>query len=222
MINPVVTRSLSLALFVLLLFVQASIAVTSFDAAAEVVRVIDGDTLEVLILESRVEGVLANSIERVRFADINAPELGTPEGDVSKLYLESLLPRGARIYLDIDNVRVRDRYGRVVAVVYHRVNDTCLLNVNAHMVRAGHATVWDHDNEFDPSTWRECVDFVLESESVIPSISRFQVFLAIVVPAITVALVAMIAMRRRRRRTRSPPSLRSARRRGPYGEQSES
>ena len=89
------------------------------DVIAEVRRVVDGDTFD------------SFPVGRVRLADINAPELGTPGGEASKRALEYLVGKyGSKVYLDVDDLYVKDRYNRIVAVVYLRFNSTHILNVN--------------------------------------------------------------------------------------------
>ena len=77
----------------------------------------DGDTFDM-----RVKGVngfrrskysVYNFLERIRIANFNAPELGTPAGLIAKIELEEVL-------LDKNvccTVRARDTYRRVVATV---------------------------------------------------------------------------------------------------------
>ncbi|MEB3787224.1 MAG: hypothetical protein GSR78_00550, partial [Desulfurococcales archaeon] len=51
-------------------------------------------------------------------------------------------------YLDIDDVYVFDRYGRIIAVVLAPYNSSHLVNVNLMLVSRGLAEVWEHDNEW--------------------------------------------------------------------------
>jgi micrococcal nuclease len=93
-----------------------------------VVRVVDGDTIEVS------GGV------RVRLVQIDAPELGSGECYSRKAaaVLRSLLPTPARVRLEGDaRLDARDRYGRLLRYV-HRGS----VNVNLELVRRGAATVW--------------------------------------------------------------------------------
>ena len=86
------------------------------DATCDVYRVVDGDTFDCF------------PVGRVRLADINAPELNTPGGPEAKKALTGLVLY-KRVYLDVDDRYVMDRYNRVVAVAYVRYNETHLLNV---------------------------------------------------------------------------------------------
>jgi len=111
------------------------------DVKASVYRVVDGDTFD------------AFPIGRVRLADINAPELGTPEGEVAKQALYNLI-YGKTVHLDVDDIYVIDKYNRVIAVTYVRFNETHLLNVNKWLIDDGYAVISDYPNEFDPYTWQ--------------------------------------------------------------------
>jgi len=88
-------------------------------------------------------------------ADIDAPELGTPEGEVARDALSYLISTyGTRVYLDVDDIYVMDRYNRIVAVAYLRYNSTHVLNVNERLVENGYAVIKDYYNEFDPYSWK--------------------------------------------------------------------
>jgi micrococcal nuclease len=126
------------------------------DVTAVVRRVVDGDTFDTF------------PVGRVRLADIDAPELGTAEGEASRIALERLI-LGKTIYLDVDDLYVIDRYNRIVAVAYIRYNDTHLLNVNKWLVDNGYARVVDYPNEFKPSAWTLYVYFPRENEAKQPT-----------------------------------------------------
>jgi len=102
------------------------------EANAEVVRVVDGDTLVV-----QADGVE----ERVRLIGINTPESvkpGTPVmcfGKEASKHLGELVGEGSAIRL-LRDVEVRDRYDRLLAYVY-RASDG--LFVNLAMVTDGYA-----------------------------------------------------------------------------------
>ncbi|HXV33236.1 MAG TPA: thermonuclease family protein [Gaiellaceae bacterium] len=95
---------------------------------AEVVRVIDGDTLE-----------LAGG-ERVRLVQIDAPEERGEEcyADAATAELSDLLPPGTEVRLEADpRLDDTDRFDRLLRYV-HR-GET---NVNLELVRRGAASVW--------------------------------------------------------------------------------
>jgi PKD repeat protein len=114
------------------------------DATATVTSVVDGDTFD------------CSPTGRVRLADVDAPEYYETGYQEAADYISSLIA-GQTVYLDIDDVYGTDPYDRWVAVVYVRHNSTHLLNVNQAMLDAGHATVWDFENEFDPLAWSRYV-----------------------------------------------------------------
>lgn len=150
--------------FVLVTVILLSIAQLGIVSAelvkVNVEKVVDGDTVRISPALEVAEGLR----DRVRFADINAPEIDTPEGKVSKEALDSLLARyNYTIYLDIDKKSGIDRYGRIVAVVYVKYNETHLMNVNLWLVENGYAEIIDYPNSFDPKEWRLFVEIPASS-----------------------------------------------------------
>lgn len=150
-----------IAILALLMLHAASVQNTAgssstdrLEALAIVTRVVDGDTFDatVIAIYKDMFSSINGSGVRVRLADINAPELGTPEGEASKDALRDLL-EGREVYLDIDDLYVYDRYGRIVAVAYLPINATHALNINLWLVRSGYASITNYPNEFDPAVW---------------------------------------------------------------------
>lgn len=102
-----------------------------YNYKATVVRVIDGDTVKLrLDLGFRLFWIV-----NCRLAGINAPELSTDSGVISKAALENLLPVDTEV---IVNSTKLDKYGRPVAVIY--VNDVC---VNDKMMADGYAVKYE-------------------------------------------------------------------------------
>ncbi|MXW41930.1 MAG: thermonuclease family protein [Acidimicrobiia bacterium] len=101
---------------------------------ATIVRVLDGDTIDVKI---------AGYTERVRLIGIDTPEatggiLPTEcYGDEASDFTKSLLPVGTTVLLTRDS-EIRDRYGRLLAYV-HRAQDNMF--VNLEIVVNGYADV---------------------------------------------------------------------------------
>jgi micrococcal nuclease len=96
-----------------------------------VVRVVDGDTINVQIGER---------VEKVRYIGVNTPELRHPSrgeepGARQAHEVNRRLVEGRRVRLELD-VQARDRYGRLLAYVW--VGDTM---VNAELLRLGFAQV---------------------------------------------------------------------------------
>ena len=104
-------------------------------ARAIVDRVIDGDTLDVLITVP----------VRVRMIDCWAPEIRgeeKPQGEVAKALLEQMAPVGSRVILNVPTTHVDAlaqafTFGRVVGEVWRQGDDESL---SAMMVAAGAAT----------------------------------------------------------------------------------
>jgi len=110
------------------------------DATTVVDWVIDGDTFD------------TTSGDRVRLADIDAPESGELGYYDAKNFLISLV-YDKTVHLDIDDIYETDKYGRLVCVVYVKHNSTHYKNVNKALLVEGYAVIWNFNNEFNPSTW---------------------------------------------------------------------
>jgi len=111
------------------------------DRVAVVTTVFDGDTF-----------VIDNN-ESIRFADVNTPERDQVGYQEAKDYVAGLV-EGKTVYLDIDDKYTTDTTGtRLVAVIYVSYNSTHYLNLNKALLQNHYATIWDHDNEFNPANW---------------------------------------------------------------------
>ncbi len=77
-----------------------------------VTKVIDGDTFDMNVTHVGKKNIKKyNDDERVRIADIDAPEIGTEKGKKAKKELEKKIS-GKEVRC---TVRARDTYGRIVA-----------------------------------------------------------------------------------------------------------
>lgn len=97
---------------------------------AQVLRIIDGDTIDVSILI----GFNISLTERLRLARINAPEVRGEEreaGLAAKEWLISQIAIGSEILIRTEK---DDSFGRYIAEIY--LDD---LNLNDEMVKVGHA-----------------------------------------------------------------------------------
>jgi micrococcal nuclease len=77
-----------------------------------VTRVVDGDTIHVLMPDG--------TTEKVRFIGVNTPESTTrhePYGEEASAYAKRRLPKGLTVWLEVD-VALRDKYGRMLAYVW--------------------------------------------------------------------------------------------------------
>ena len=150
------------------------------EAGGIVTNVVDGDTFDLRI--EKTDSRIIYEIERVRLADVDSPEMSTPEGPPAKVFAtEALL--GKKVWLDIDDKSRdgRDPYGRLIAVVY--LEEDGSINTthpfNRLLVDAGHAVIKDFaNNEFDPATW-------WSSPSTTAGRSTSQSITAIPQPAVT-------------------------------------
>jgi micrococcal nuclease len=100
---------------------------------AVVIRVVDGDTLDIDLHDAKV---------RVRLLGIDTPETVDENrpvqcyGPEASAQLTQLLPEGSAVRLERDQ-EARDRFGRLLVYLY-RVDDG--LFVNAAMIEGGYAT----------------------------------------------------------------------------------
>jgi micrococcal nuclease len=94
--------------------------------SGEVVRVIDGDTIDVLLSSGRI---------RVRLHGVDAPERAQSRGASATAWLEQQL-RDEQVQLEPVS---QDQYDRMVAVV-HLQNR----NINRELVENGHAWAYRH------------------------------------------------------------------------------
>ncbi len=96
---------------------------------ATVFRIVDGDTIEMEIdLGFRI--ILRSN---VRMANINAPELSTPEGPAARLFLAQYVPVKTQGVLTSHSL---DKYGRVLGDF---LPDGSQQTVSQVMVSSGHA-----------------------------------------------------------------------------------
>ena len=114
---------------------------------AELIRVVDGDTVELMI----DLGFDTSRKERFRLYGIDAPEMNTAEGKEAKAWLIGVLGPYGAIYvqtIQLETKAKRDKYGRFLAVLYSEFGDVrtklppktlALESVNAQMIEAGHA-----------------------------------------------------------------------------------
>jgi len=107
----------------------ASAPLTAQTVTGKVVRVADGDTITVLDA--------VNAQHKVRLEKIDAPEKGQAFGQASKKHLAEIVA-GRSVRVEWEK---RDKYGRVLGVVY--VGE---VNANLQMVKDGYA--W-HYKRFD-------------------------------------------------------------------------
>lgn len=107
-----------------------------YDASGLCYHVVDGDTIDV------------DSVGRIRFVGINTPEKDQQGYQEAKDFVKKMC-LGKKVYLDIDDAKHYDKYGRVLAVVY--VNG---ININAALLKGGYAEVmYIPPSQFNPYSW---------------------------------------------------------------------
>jgi len=142
------------------------------EAFGTVTNVVDGDTIDVL-LQVHDDRIYGDTI-RVRLADIDTPEMDTPNGPIAKQYTNQGLQSNT-VYLDLDDKTGKDSYGRWVAVVYLQKPNGILENFNKILVDAGQACIWDFDNnEFNPADWWDGqipAEACIKGDSLVPIVA---------------------------------------------------
>ena len=124
-----------------------------------VIKVVDGDTFD-------VEG-----IGRIRLADVNTPEMDTEEGKEAKEYVKGLCYE-KKVYLDIDDLYITGKYGRIIAVVYIPYSETHYVNLNQLLLKEGYAEAKDYQNEFNPDVWqRSPLEYIALMPTPLPTLT---------------------------------------------------
>ncbi len=99
-------------------------------------HVVDGDTIDV------------DNVGRIRLVGINTPEKDQPGYQEAKDFVKKRC-LGKTVYLDIDDAKYHDKYGRVLAVVY-----ADNININAALLKGGYAKImYIPPSEFNPYSW---------------------------------------------------------------------
>lgn len=127
MIRPALRAVLAAAIL------AAAAPASAANFSGEVVRILDGDTVDVLVNRQPV---------RVRLAQIDAPEIrhgtrnpGQPFGERSRQSLASMVFR-QNVIIEVEGA---DQYGRTIGTIMEGN-----FNVNAEQVRRGMAWVYRH------------------------------------------------------------------------------
>ena len=164
------------ATIILVVFTVATplVKAEEIDVVVTVSGVIDGDTF-------KVEYELGR-FHKYRLADIDAPEYGEGGYITAKEILNVLINK-KQVFLDIDDIYRKDKYGRYVCVVYIKTNSTHYLNVNKHLLDRGVAVISNYPNEFNPYSWTLYVH-----KDVIPEFSSFLPLLFMMITLLTVLL----------------------------------
>lgn len=152
-------KLLAFLIFALMIAFVQNYIVQNPSFKAQVIRVIDGDTIEIST---------NNKTSKIRFFGIDAPELKQNFGKKSKAALEKIL-KDKEVYIFSKN---KDNYGRIVAIV--KLKD---VDINQFLVSQGYAWadtyytnayikeqekaqknklgLWKDDNPIEPYKWRK-------------------------------------------------------------------
>lgn len=104
-----------------------------FTYAATVVKVVDGDTVDMIV----DLGFRVSRKDRFRLYGLNAPERNTPEGPLATAFLRSLLPEGKQVMIRSHHptsVPRTDPYGRYIVEIMDGE-----ININDLIVEKGFA-----------------------------------------------------------------------------------
>ena len=104
-----------------------------YEYSAEVIRVIDGDTLEV-----RLDlGFKIQHTTTLRLAGLNAPEMRTDEGHAAKAWLTAELSE-KKIFVETIKDK-KEKYGRYLAKIDAQDDGGMWYSVNDRMIAEGQA-----------------------------------------------------------------------------------
>jgi endonuclease YncB( thermonuclease family) len=103
--------------FLLLAMPSITASAAQDEAYGVVTNVLDGDTFDITI--EKADSRIVSSVERIRLADVDSPEMDTPGGPASRDFTYAVL-MNKRVFLDIDDRsgNGRDPYGRLVCIAY--------------------------------------------------------------------------------------------------------
>jgi endonuclease YncB( thermonuclease family) len=151
LLEPVVILWISL---ILLGIILSTASASPEETYGIVTNTIDGDTIDIMI--EKADSRINSGVERIRLADVDSPEIGTLEGLEARDFAYAVL-LGKRVFLDLDDLKGRDSYNRLVGVVYlsgesdEPLPSPCF---NRMLVDSGHAVIKNFtDNEFNPDDW---------------------------------------------------------------------
>lgn len=103
---------------------------------AEVARVVDGDTLDLMV----DLGFDVHVLVRVRLAGVNAPERGTVQGAAARAFVVDWCAGAGRwVSVQTSKAGAREKYGRWLAEVFAEDGRGLV----ADLLAAGHAVAWD-------------------------------------------------------------------------------
>tara|TARA_R100001443_G_scaffold90220_3_gene96701 strand:+ start:2272 stop:2613 length:342 start_codon:yes stop_codon:yes gene_type:complete len=111
-----------------------------FEYNATVLKIIDGDTIDVMV----DLGMGVHRKERLRFSRINAWELRGEfklKGQLAKSRVAELIPVGEKIIVKTEKDK-RGKYGRYIAEIY-MIHGKAQQNLNDLLLNEGHAVLYN-------------------------------------------------------------------------------
>lgn len=112
---------------------NSSLKPVHYEASGYCSHVVDGDTIDV------------DGVGRIRLVGVNTPERGQSGYQNATDFVKDMC-LGKTVYLDVDNAKNHDKYGRTLAVVY--VGN---VNLNQELLKRGYAEVmYIPPSEFQP------------------------------------------------------------------------
>jgi micrococcal nuclease len=170
----IVSTALTALLLVRFTFAIVKADTFEIDQEGQVNKVIDGDTFDL------------KSGDKIRLADIDAPESNDPGYQEAKDYLTDLFNQyGWYAFMDVDDITGTDPYGRLVCVAFVSYNGTHYLNVNKAMMETRHAYMDNYaNNEFDPYSWQ----LLVAKSSVVPEFHGLTIMVALTTMAVFAAI----------------------------------
>jgi len=138
---------------------------------AQVVRVIDGDTIEVKIIAiaNPIEGLTEGAAYRVRYIGVDAPEYGEA-GFEAATSINRLLVEGRTVYLELDQTKW-DKYNRLLAYVYLDKEGHFMVNLALVTSTLFRAYVFDNTPRYNDcfvnaDNCIACIQCVLASKAI--------------------------------------------------------
>lgn len=125
-------------IFLILAMFSAALILSGAELSAEVVKVVDGDTLHLRLPNSKKN-------QRLRLNGIDAPETNQPFGKKSAQFLRNQV-QGKKVIVRFDPARKFDRYKRMLGNIYIDGKNIELLMLKEGM--AWHYSYYNKDPEY--------------------------------------------------------------------------
>lgn len=107
--------------------------------------VCDGDTQWYFIFTGKGESLCMRN-DKLRLRGIDCPELGTPEGEAAKVFVEELFSRAVKVTVTTTKP---DKYDRYLSDIFLQMADGRELFLNNELLTAGHASLYEVSGQDD-------------------------------------------------------------------------